>query len=291
MKIKHVGCLLLFILFHRSALPQYEKLNLEIKLSKNNFLLSEAILVNVFLRNVTSDTVVCNELSVDKSFLYFVIQDERGKKYELTHPRFNGKPFGLKIPPNSVEYWLWNIKAAYGINSNYKHYPSKHYLPVGRYSVTAEFQSGYGMMKSNILKFEIVEPQNAELEAFKLLEHADDLRLEKKFDKALSVLDSLKEKHPQSVYRPMALLVQIFIRNYEMQDELETYHIARTLIDAYPSSEYALMGLSQILTHIGAPEKDKKIRKEILEYVIRKYPGTKVAEFGEKTLNGDKARE
>lgn len=286
-----IGCLLLLTSVYSNTFSQHGKLALEIKISKNIYLLGEAIYINVYLKNLTSDTVVTNSLSMDDSFLNFLVQDKEGKNYYDTYHKLTGKTFGLKLPPNSVEYWVWDINARYGINSNFKHYPSKNYLPVGKYSVIAVFQSGYDMMRSNTLELEIVEPHDEELEAFKLLSHADDLRIEKKFDEALQTLDTLKTKHIRSVYRPMAFRVQIFILNYGLKDETNAYPIAKSLIDAYPNSEYALMALTSILTHVGAPDKDRKIRKEILQYVTSKYPGTRVAEFGEKTLQGDKARE
>lgn len=291
-KKKTIALSLIFIfVLISNAFSQIDKLTLEIKFSKNKFMLSENIYVNVYLINLSNDTVITNTLSMDHSFLKFILTDAKERKFEDTYPRFDGSPMGLKLTPYSSETWIWNVNARYGIDGRYKHLPTKHCLPVGKYSIFAEFNSGYGLLKSNRLEFEIIEPQNEEREAYKLLSHSDDLILEKQDDDALNVLDSLKQKHLKSVYRPTAFQQQLFILNYILKDERKAYEVARSLIDAYPNSEYAMMALSEILTHLGAPEKDKKIRREILEYVSSKYSGTKVAEFGIKTLKGDKARE
>jgi len=280
--------LALLLIVRTFVSSQEQSLVLEVKQSRSTYLKSESIYIEIYLHNFSNNDIAVNWLSLDLGFLNLIVKDRNGSLYKCKKPSTQAEQFQLRLPSKDTESLVINLIPSYGVG-DWRPFPTKKYLSTGSYSVQAEFNSGYGIIKSDIISFNITEPEGADHEGFLLLDKAADLTINNRLQEAITILESLKLRFPKCVYTPSAFKEQIRIYyNPKMLDEEKAYRTAKSLIDNYPDTEYAIFGLSSILTHIASVGNNEKIRREILEHVCKTYPQSKVGEYGKKIYDKEK---
>lgn len=282
--MKKVSISILAAIFLSNILvAQVKELRLEIQTQKDKYLKHESIYLNIYLKNMSNRKVNTNELFLHCGFLKILLKNGNGKLFENRQSVADCKQMTLFIEPDSSEYTWYNLTMVYGTGI-WLPFPTRKFLEPDTYTVQATFETGAGVIYSNYLNFKIDEPQGQDRDAVVLLAKAVDLDVNNKSDEAIELLDSLKTKYPQTVYVPLVYLTQVDILARSLNNLKKSNEIAKSLIDKYPDTEYAISGLSHILTHGAAVGKDEKLRNEILEYVSKKYSGLKVGKYCKSKL-------
>jgi hypothetical protein len=248
--LKSLTMLVVFLLVSVShgTTGDNRKLQLEIGLSKETYLLNEPIWLDVTLTNVSADTLRIVPLDPPC---------QGGVGIEL---RDSLKGFILN--PGELCYDCFDLLQLY-CSSKIKGLIDAYFLrflPTGKYKVRALYRSAY----SQVIEFEIIEPIGDEKEAYQLLHKAFPFLLDKKTDLMNQTLQELINRFPNSVYVEKAHR-ELFQRS--------------ELVEKFPNSGYNRVNL-KVLTHKLAPRE----KREFLEKVIRYHPESRSANFAQQML-------
>lgn len=149
-------------------------------------------------------------------------------------------------------------------------------MPAGHYTV----YDARGKYKSNILEFDVIDPEGAELKAMRLLKQGYNLRNEKKGEEAAKKFREIVERYPQSDYAPTAIYSEISTYQIYLEDADKAQERRYELIEKYPASGSARAQVAGVAWyHIN----EKGIRGkadacEALLDLIRKYPDSRIVD-------------
>jgi hypothetical protein len=253
-------------------LEEAANLKAELKTHKAAFLVREPIWVNVKVTNVGNE---------DRS-VYFnsrtglVIQDVKGKKYPCT-VRVSQSPVTIKAGETLND--KFDLLVNYGISDN--KFRLFGYLPAETYVVFYSAQKG---VRSEIDTVKVLVPTGDELEAMNLVMEADDLFLQRQWNKSISILEKVVEDHPESAYGPHCLLQISKIYGIALEDDVMLIAGYRKLIDAYPNSREAVDAALPSMIHFYDTEPDSSGLIGYLNELTKKHPDTEVAEEAQKEL-------
>jgi hypothetical protein len=154
------------------------------------------------------------------------------------------------------------------------------YLPIGKYTITASFETGHGLITSNTLTFSVTEPQGEELYAYQFFTKATLKRdLEKN--------DELVSMYPNSIYAIEALRMETMIYGVHKEEKLKFFNAAKMLIEHYPLHGAAMDAFNEITNKDDSiiPLQDKiKLCKNIIE----KFPDTKIGKKAKQLLKEER---
>jgi tetratricopeptide (TPR) repeat protein len=213
---------------------------------------------------------------------HLVITDTQGRGYAT---RLKGTDLGIdSLSPGQARNLSVDVCSRYGVQAVGEY---SCYLRTHLYSVLNPT-----FLKSNTIKFKVLEPKGEEKEALNLYLEAEKLswarskvggpNLTKKELGFLKYLE-LVDKYPKSVYAPKALRAAIFVYVYSPQNREKVITICKRLIENYPNSYYWGSGFSHL---IGTYEvlKDKEGAIKTMQELIKKHPNTKISERAEYWL-------
>jgi len=254
-----------------SDLANGQKLRLEISLSKETYLTSEPIWLDLTLTNVSSDTVrifgpcvhcgdtrfqVINQKADTLPYVGIeaVVAYGPGQLMDLGEKKFN----------------CFNVIEYYGEKGGlFRIAMSRFKLKPDSYSIRAIYGgSREGGVISPALNFEVEEPTGAELQALNLLEKGYDTELSSTPEVALECYKDLVHKFPKSVY------VEAAYNELASTDSLKV-----EMLRKFPDS-----GFSKRLIQVVTNHKKPAEQTRFLHRIIKDHPGTRSAKFAEKEL-------
>jgi hypothetical protein len=246
--------LLLAQLMPAVGLAADQKLELEISLSKQTYLLREPIWLDAVLTNISSDTVRSWGMAPPcfESF-HIEVRDSLGKKLAYTGPMWDYvRGDGFLMDPNEQYYGCYDL--VYLFASSRIHFWFG-LIPPGKYSVRGRYDDAL----SQEIGFEIVEPTGQEREVCQMLVEA--------FESGAKTwhFREVVERYPKSsVYGETA-----FERLYRGSE----------FVKQFPNSGYAETSLTA-----ATRELSREAKHEYLSAVINEYPETRAAKFARRML-------
>jgi outer membrane protein assembly factor BamD (BamD/ComL family) len=212
-------------------------------------------------------------------------------------------PWKILHPQDVYPKWTFNLLS--------QHVPFKQdiyikgELPPDTYTIYSTQYLGLNPRKktwrkrwiSNVVKFRVIEPKGKEKEVYELLikgmeEMAKGLKMRgeakktespKYYERAKDLFSQIINLYPQSTYIPtvyweLESVVEICLGDYEKGIE-----IRKELIEKYPDSWEAYMAVGSIASYLETRKRIGEI-KPLMEELIKKYPGTKVAERAKRVI-------
>lgn len=255
---------------------------------KKEYLFGEPVWISFRLINNQSDIIFIDHLNLPTAM---ELVDQNGAKIKKKYSDWRvSTPL---LHPGDTLSWKTNITSTHG---HIMHDKDIYFdvLPLGKYTVkfaipTRRNKSGFANIdtifsniesyeiKSNQIRFEIMEPKDIEKDAFLLMNLAAKSH-SKKCDnliEELGYLDRLVEHHPYSAYRDAAYSTICFILEWCHQQDLVLKY-ARKSFDANPNSYFAdqiIYYCEKSFRYFKNPGKARRFFKKI----ISKCPGTQAA--------------
>jgi hypothetical protein len=256
--------LLLMQLIPNVSLAADQRLQLEISLSKEIYILREPIWLDVTLTNITADTIRIIRLDPPcQGGVGIVLRDSIGREIPYTGPSIMlGPRKDFILDPGEQYYDCFNLLELYP-SSKIKGLIDAYFLPYllpGRYKVRAQYRSAY----SQEIEFEVIEPSGDEREAYQLLRKAFTFLLDKKSDLMIEKFQEVVDKYPTSVYAEKAFK-ELFRR--------------REMLQRFPNSGY-----NQVILRILTGKMPEENREEFLEVIVNEHPGSRAAKFAEQMI-------
>ena len=246
--------------------PDNTPLKLEIKTSKDVFLLSEPLWLDVTLTNIRQNSVrsLCGLCIPCQCQFSVQVTDKKGENLNYTGPRWDFVPgSGFLINPGESFYECLDLTEYFGELKSLEDHFFKQLKP-GKYRV----KSGYAMkgksIYSNEIVFEVKSASGSEEEAYNLLKKAWTLFFQKKRDEMREHLREIIIQYPNSVYAEKAY---------------KELFLTVELIEKCPNSGYTESALQRLTDTLSLEKK-----QDVLHTVIAEHPSTRSARFGEKML-------
>ena len=258
-----------------------QKLQIRIWSDKDQFFVQEPISVHYEVKNISDSTVF---LSFGMIHEDFVIRDEQGRGYG-TRLKGSWVPLDSLRAGQSHQAAL-NVCEWYGVKNVGEYTCSIHTQP----SAVLHFE----WIKSNTIKFKVIEPKGEEKKALSLYLEAGKLRGARsraggpdltKLELGFWKYQELVNKYPNSVYAPLALRSAWGTYRYSqnLEDRKKNIPVYKRLIESYPNSHYvasAFCGLVETYEKF----KDKSGAIQAMKELIKKHPNTKISERAEYWL-------
>lgn len=195
------------------AYGQEHGLKLSIELSKNRFLLSEPIWLDVTLTNIGDDTIKILPLDppCQGGGLVILLYDSLGQAVPYSGPRYSfGARSGFVLKPNQYFYDCFDVLDYYHTTSKDLSKAMLPELPTGRYEV----QVRYWNVQSQRLTFHVSNPSEGEKEVLDLIIKGFESVVNEQSDSAEAIFRFVAERFPASVYAEKA--GQQFLRYEEL---------------------------------------------------------------------------
>jgi hypothetical protein len=240
----------------------------EVQLSKTIFFAREPIWILISYTNVSPEP----QKNYAASHHRLVLQDSSGTRYKTSiHPEYWGS---LTLAPNETSWYEFDILQYYGIRE--RKFRGRRYLPAGHYTV----YDAQGKYKSNILEFDVIDPEGIELKAMRLLKQGYNLRIEKKGQEAVQKFREIVERYPESVYAPTAIYAEISTYQISLEDADKAQERRYELIEKYPASGSARARVAGVAWyHINKKGiRGKADACEALLDLIQTYPDSRIAD-------------
>lgn len=284
-KRKPVSLLKLFIilgvLFISHSSEAGDKLKIEIRSDKGEFLTHEPIIVHYTVKNVGDSMAYLNFHMIEEDF---VIEDEKGQRYR-SHIRgtYGG---GQLFAPGEIFTKGFDIGGRYGIHEVGEYTCYIHSYPF--FSPNATF------LNSNTIKLKVVEPKGEEKKALNLYLDAgkargsegeccisDSAKKDIAFQKYLDLVD----KYPNSIYAPKALRAAYLMYLYSRNpiERRRVVPVCTKLIEDYPDSYYFMWAFTSLVGYFESL-KDKEGAKKAMQYLIDKHPNTNISQEAKRRL-------
>jgi len=298
-------------------LSAQDRINLNIELYKDNYLVWEPIFLKIVLVNNSEDTV---KYVLQKEFEY-EIKDSKGKEYEYEAIHgirgpivIGGPPLYHNLLPKQtlilLEYQdiLYFCGDYLELDKGYKWCgPSvgiRKFLPPERYTISVSreitVKSGTEARTRNLestREFLVNEPTGEDKSAMELYEEAiiitwarkkEDVKFDWK-ERALLKYNEIAEKYPNSIYAPLALsYVGEFLHLAErggFEGNKKALEIEKKIINLYPDTPFAFESLKKIpMRYANMREMDEEKIKGDIQVIIDKYPDKRIGKEAAKLL-------
>jgi tetratricopeptide (TPR) repeat protein len=271
----------LFLVLAFFSLPCSASEGLQVRAwtDKDQFLLHEPIPIHYEVTN-TSDSTFSPDFDYTAQTLS--ITDDKEKAYS---GHIFSSIYGSPFPPGDVHRSTLDVHALYDVTD-----PGEYtcFVPVWTCHGTVNSR----LIKSNTIKFKVVEPSGAEKEALNLLLRAQELAAVDtnlgyphpgKEELAVRQCQELVDKYPESVYAAMALLAAADIRARWREHRREAIAIYKKLVERYPEYHYWADGFNR-LVEMYELLRDKESAIATMQELVEKHPNTKISEEAEKRL-------
>jgi len=255
-----------------------DDLRLEIRLTKDTFLLREPIWVDLYFTNEGRESLTLNSLDLTWQELQVHVVNAQGDTLEYSGFIADGVcPPGPSLEAYDTYYHYINLSENFGKGAGEYLPPSLRYLEEGTYTL----QMRHTGVSSNLAEFKVEHPKGDEGLAYRLVRDAS--RTGFKYyhtdtQQAIDIFQRLVTKYPKSVYAELA--------NYELAglhgllgESERTYQRLRYLILHYPNSHFVLKALPDLL---GQMSKGQQI--EFLTEIIERHPQTRASDSAERFL-------
>lgn len=267
------------------AFGSEQNLQAEINLNKSVYLLREPIFLTTSVRNTGKEGVPMIPRDINGLLLKnskgevipphtyvsgcrFIAIEVKSDGTEEVHTEVN------VAEPETVSFkYTFDILRYYGITEDKRRDPP--YLPPDEYTVQnvhylykwKDKEKGEREeLRSNVVKFKVIEPTGFEKEACELLREGYILRKNKQAEEAMNRYNEIIEKYPNSIYASSALYRVASIYNINLIDKRKSLQEYEKLIDRHVNSEHAVKAIGHvaiILYNLGEHEKIKEVVTEI----------------------------
>jgi hypothetical protein len=220
----------------------------------------------------------------------FDLKNSNGKSYEYKcgksrHGTTDSWPLTLR-PGEEADHWTGHILSCYGNYNFSPHYilsPDQYTIQAISYSYDPEIQKREEI-RSDVVRFEVIEPKGEEKEAFELLKKGYQFEW-KDLQKSLGYFRMLIQKYPKSTYSPSAMHYMIVNTSVRIGQE-EALELIREMIDRYPNSRHTIRNLRTIsIYYTNRGIYDEELIKNELREIGEKHKGTKVEESVKEMLD------
>lgn len=248
-----------------------QQLQLHVSLEDTTYLMCEPIWLDVELINISEDTVrVWGFGFPGGRHLKVVLTDEQDDKIPFRYQLNYRDMFGFILDPGETYFEAFSLSEIFwNYDTPTVSFRSRRTssLAPGSYHINAQYQPRYGSDTISIdpIHFEVVEPTGFEREALDLFLEINRSWDKSDHDKAYELLNKLEATHPKSVYLERAYM-QVF--NYDV------------LLEKKPNTGYLLGRLHTLVNEIT----DEQQKREFLEGIIHRHPGTRTAKYAEQEL-------
>ncbi len=252
---------------------------LEINLSKSKYLVYEPIWLDVFFKNVSNDSLslpwIC--LECRDGSLEIELKDSKGKFYEYTGMIWNvshGEISKHKYGPQEGIFTTYNLLESNGSYINGSFYPKS--LPPEMYSI----RLCRGSNCSELINFEIIEPNGSEEKALKLLMDGFHATHFKKFKERIDFFKLLIDDYSSSVYAPKALLhIGMYPTQKEAEEILNIENLSIELLQRYPNSGYNFGLIRGLRENRFLPDE-----VEVIEAILKENKNNRIGKLNKQML-------
>jgi hypothetical protein len=248
-----------------------QQLELQISLKDTTYLMCEPIWLDAEITNISKDTVRIWGLHFPGGgHLNVILTDEQGDTLRLRYLDNYRDLSGFILNPGETHFEalalaeiFWN----YDVPSVSRHSLRFTSLAPGSYQVNAQYRRRYDSdrIDTSPLHFRVVEPTGAEREALDLLLEIYKNWMSSNHEKVSQLLNNLTANYPKSAY-----LERAYLRVGKKEE----------LLEKLPDTGYLNGYLNTVVEKIS----DEKEKREFLENIIRKHPGTRTARYAEQEL-------
>ncbi len=258
--------------------------NVEISLDKEEYLIYEPIWLDVELKNISNSTLETIGIPTPNHRGFnVIIKDSKGNSLPYTgiQVSYLGRTVKL-VKPNEIEYKPFNLVSSFKFHEYYSDYVAPYgffsYIPPSTYTVQVELEDE----TSNVLNFEIKEPEGQELEVLILLDKASTVPAIPENDHfIIPILKELLDKYPNSVYAETCYEVLVLKESSQAISEgkfdWDAYRIQ--MLRKYPNSGNCV-GRLEFLKKYGT----KQNFQEFINSYIIKNSNTRAAKYGQFLL-------
>ncbi len=279
---------LFIILLSSNIYPNDNKWNIDIKLSKQDYMLHEPIWLDILLTNNTSSAQRTHGLEQPNHRQFYInLKDDIGKLIKHTGWNFSimPTPGNLVLEPGEQEFGSFDLLELYRSpksNSGYTVLPLRFpFIPKGAYTIQVNFEENF----SNELSINIVEPFGDEKKTLELIEEASSVLRKDDYDPAGQKFQEVVDKFPNSVFAASCYrLSRTFTNDAKQARKAGTFDkvgLRRELIQKFPNSGSTKSWLYSITNKL-----DDNQKIEIINKLISENPNTKIAKFAKQMLQG-----
>jgi hypothetical protein len=260
-------------------------LRIKIWADKQEYLLYEPISIKYEVYNTLETKLVTSFQTFDE---FFNIRDNSGRSY----PNLLISQYMMSDTLAPGGYF----KGSEGIDSRYRIYNPGYYECIMDVPKTAIIPNCRDNPKSNLIEFSIKEPVGDERNALRMYLKADSLHwnttetgLDKKARRkiAFDAYVDLADTYPSSVYAPRAIYMAILLNN-SVDDKAAIVDLCKKIIERYSDSHFLADGF-YYFAKMQKLLKDQTGSAEYMEYLIKKYPDSKISDRAEYWLAKIKA--
>jgi hypothetical protein len=258
-----------------------ENVIVELWTKKDTFLTHEPIFVYFEIKNEGDSTVYFNSV---KTTEHLVITDTQGRGYAT---RLKGSNLGVDaLSPGQDQKFFVDVCSRYGVQE------------VGVYSCHLQTRLlsvlNPTLLKSNAVKFKVVEPTGEDEKALSLFLEAEKLKWARseaggpdfsKKEPAFLKYQELVDRYPKSVYAPKALnaAVGVYFYSRNLEQRRRVIPVCIRLIEEYPDSYCFQLAFTELL-HTYKMLKDKEGAKKAMQDLIDKHPNTNISQEAKRRL-------
>ncbi|MFX1537681.1 MAG: tol-pal system YbgF family protein [Promethearchaeota archaeon] len=252
-------------------------LKLGIDLSKEIYVVSEPIWLDMTLTNINQDTVRTFGPCIPCGDTKLQILNEKGDTLPYVGVKADFAGSGHLMQSGEQIYNCHNILDYYGDREDLIRFR----LRPGTYSVQATYYgSKSGIISSQKTNFEVREPEGSEKEALRLLKNGYSAQITKESDSAIENFETLIQKFPKSVYVETAYFYLAASYQIYKGDTEKCRNVRIETLEKFPDSGYS-RGIIAFLVR----GKDSSQQKNIMIEITKEHPNTRAAKFAQKKLD------
>ncbi|MGB2698553.1 MAG: hypothetical protein WBD28_11950 [Candidatus Zixiibacteriota bacterium] len=254
-----------------------KKLKLETDLSKEMYVVSEPIWLDITLTNISQDTVRTFGPCIPCGDTKLQIINEKGDTLPYVGVKADFAGSGHLMQSGEQIYNCHNILEYYGNREDLIRFR----LRPGEYSVQATYYgSKSGIINSQKTNFEVKEPAGSEKEALTILKNGYSAQISKESESAIENFETLIQKFPKSVYVETAYFYLAASYQIYKGDAEKCRNLKVETLEKFPDSGYS-RGIIAFLVRGKEPSQQKNFLLE----TTKKHPHTRAAKFAQKILD------
>jgi hypothetical protein len=251
-----------------------EPLKLEVVFPRAIYSIGEPIDIGLVLNNNTGNNLP-NDTDIS---VIFKLKDENGSYLPYTGPS------GISLAPSIKENCrVINLNYLYGklvsVSTMVK------YIPEGTYTLHIYFKTSTGAESDTKVNFTVKYPEGAEKQVYEeFFQFLKELPTGKySHDTAVSTLEAMLKKYPNSVYTPLMIIVLDAWYSSLVNDHEKAHKLMYELVNNYPWSSYSLGALKIILNEM----KTKSERVDFLNKIELKSKNSPMKNYIKMKLNSE----
>jgi hypothetical protein len=238
-------------------------LKLEVGLSKEMYVVSEPIWLDITLTNISQDTVRTIGLCIPCGGTKLILLNEKGDALSYRGIQADmARGSGYVMQPGEQKYECDNLIAYFGERVDFFRLE----LKPGKYSLRAAYYgSKSGIINSEEIDFEITKPSGIETEALELLKKGYRAQITNEPNMAKDCFEEIVTRFPKSVYSEIAH------KELASSDSLKMEMLIK-----FPDTGYSKRIIGSLIRG-----KDPSQQKRFLLELTKKYPKTRTSKNAE----------